>query len=101
MWPSSRHSSGNVRLAEADIVAPSSNHADGLPAQAALTTVASRATAQGSSNLPRGRAGAGSSTTSAARCSRMGMDMMLVTVRRKRRIGLRTGPALFAVRRQM
>ena len=56
MWPSNRHSSGNVRLAEADIVAPSSNHSDGRLAQAALTTVANRAIAHGSSSLPRGPA---------------------------------------------
>ena len=85
MWPSSRHSSGTVRLADAEIVAPSSNHSDGLPAQAPLMTAASTAIAHGSSNRPRGRAGAGSAATSerprrAARA--VDIAMMLVTVRR-------------------
>ncbi len=84
MWPSNFHSSGKVLLAEAEIVAPSSNHKDGRQAQAPLTTAANTAIAHGSSTLPRGRAGAGPSATSAARCSTVEMAMMLVTVGRAR-----------------
>lgn len=58
MWPSNRHSSGKVRLEEADIVAPSSNQSEGRQAQAALTMVANTAMAHGSSNLPGARLGA-------------------------------------------
>jgi hypothetical protein len=66
------------------MVAPSSNHNDGLLAQEALTTAANAAIAHGSSNRPRGRAGGASSATSEAseaRCSAVDMAMMLVTVR--------------------
>ncbi|GAB7141603.1 hypothetical protein LRC484719_01880 [Mycobacterium riyadhense] len=80
MWPNSFHSSGNVRLADADIVAPSSNHSDGLLAHAALMAVASTAIATGSNRLPRGRGGACSSAKRAGRSPMVGTDMMLVTV---------------------
>ena len=80
-------------FAAADIVAPSSNHREGLQAQAPLTTAANTAIAHGSSNLPGGRAGAGSSTSSATRCSTVGMDMMLVTVKLDRGVGSQIAPA--------
>ena len=80
MWLSSRHSSGKVRLAEAEIVAPSSNHSDGLLAQAPLMTAANTAIAHGSSNLPAGVRARARQRRPRARCSRVGMDMMLVTV---------------------
>src|SRR5689334_4645740 len=102
MWPNNRHSSGKVRLAEADMVAPSSNQSDGRHAQAALTTVANRATAQGSSNLPRVPAGAASAPISSARGStvgsRAGMDMMLVTLGRGACDGLQTASGAFVLR---
>src|SRR6202022_628522 len=53
IWPSSRHSSGNERLAEAEMVAPSSNHSDGRLAAAPLTAAASKAAASGWGRPPR------------------------------------------------
>ena len=72
---------GTVRFAEAEIVAPSSNHSDGLPAHAQLITEASTAITHGSSRLPRGGAWAGSTRTSADSCSSVDNDMMLFTLR--------------------
>ncbi len=76
MWLSNFHNSGSVRLADAEIVAPSSYHSDGRAAQAPLTTAVSAAIAHGSSNLPREVADDADSAPSATGSSTTGVDMI-------------------------
>ena len=58
------------------MVAPSSNHSEGLLAQAPLMIAVSAATAHGSENLPLGRADDAGSASSATGFSTIDTDMM-------------------------
>ena len=81
MCPSNFHSSGSVRLAEAEIVAPSSNHSDGLPAHAPLMIAVSAAIAQGSRTRALGCAVAAGSASSATEFSTIDTDMIAFNFR--------------------
>src|SRR5271156_134176 len=80
-WPSSRHRSGNDRLAEAELVAPSSNHSDGRLAAMLLITAASSAIASGSSSLPRRWGRESLAATAVLGSSSIEAIMMCVTVK--------------------
>ncbi len=81
MWPSIRHRSGNERLAEAEIVALSSNHSDGRLATAPPTRDASTAIASGSSSLPRRRGRDSLAAGAVLGSSTVVATMMRVTVK--------------------